>query len=377
MKLHTFLLTAGIIASPLTTATFAQETSSQTSQVVLESEGTVSVRLNGEDLVAKDAGQNDQDGTVVVEVHSTSTSENSDGQKPQAKVSGKVIVIDKDGKRKVYDFDQNAGRMVQKAATDAAGKMSGLVTVDVAIKGDNSETDQSEVAVTVDDQEERWVIGVQCEEASELLRDHLKLGSKGLVILDVREETPAKEAGLKVNDIIVSINDRELESRDALIDTVLSSEGAAMKLSIIRSGDVQTVEVTPRKMKTPVVMAPAWMELEIGDVVANEVMDPAQIETRIRRIHPGVLIEGGVVGESGDINEVLQKVRVLARNQGNPAIGQSRIIITGPGALNSAPNADLLKKSDSIEKTISTLQEQIKALQQQVQELQKQVKAEN
>ena len=213
--------------------------------------------------------------------------------------------------------------------------------------------------------EERYVLGVQCEEAGELLRAHLKLGSTGLLILEVREETPAAEAGLQKDDILVSINDKDLENLSQLVEAVSKSDGAPVKLSVLRAGDRQEIAVTPRKMQVPTMVVPAGMEVEeyqnlLGKGVPN---------VGVRRIHAGVLLDGNVPGEQKDVQELLEKLRQMAENSGNAANAESRITITAPGAGQILE----LKTPGETEDAVKQLQEQVRQLQEQLSELQKKV----
>ena len=118
-------------------------------------------------------------------------------------------------------------------------------------------------------QEERWVLGIQCDAADALLRKHLKLGSAGLVILQVKAETPAAESDLQPGDLITRIDDNELTCRDDLIKAVTNSNGAGLNLTVLREGEARKIQVTPRRMMVPVLMSPATSKLA-GDKDGNE-----------------------------------------------------------------------------------------------------------
>jgi C-terminal processing protease CtpA/Prc len=191
------------------------------------------------------------------------------------------------------------------------------------------------------------------------------LGSTGLLILEVREETPAAEAGLQEDDIIVSINDIGLENLPQLIEVVSKSDGTAVKLSVLRAGDRQEISVTPRKMQVPTMVVPAGMDVEeiqnlFGKGVSN---------VGVRRIHAGVLLDGQVPGEQKDVQELVEKLRQMAENSGNAANGESRITITAPGTGQILE----LKTPGETEDAVKQLQEQVRQLQEQLLELQKKV----
>ena len=291
--------------------------------------------------------------SVIVEVQSSSDS-NAEEAPAKNKVTGKVMIIGPDGQKQEYLID--AG---QPAIPGRSGKLR------ITEGKFESERDE-EIAATKE--EERWVIGVQCEEAGDLLRTHLKLGIKGLVVLNVREETPAAEAGLKVADILVRINERDLSSRDDLMDSVLSSEGAELTVSVIRAGDPLAVKVTPKKMMVPVVMEPASRDFNGLGIHVDSVNGPVRLE----RIHPGVLIEGALPGGQGDIDTLLGKLREMAAQQSHEGSDQSRIVISMPNKADSQPDSQP-DRAEKVSKKLSSLQDQIKTLQEQVAELQKEL----
>lgn len=284
--------------------------------------------------------------------------ENKPAAKPKSRVSGKIVIIDANGKRKEFQFNGDQARVLQPMQNPADAETG--ESDDAKEKGDEKHEDLLE-----EETEERFVLGVQCEQASELLRSHLKLGSTGLVILEVRDETPAAEAGLKRDDILVSINDKDLENLAQLVEAVSKSNGSSVKLLILRSGDRQEVSVMPRKMQVPTMVVPAGMDVEeIHDLLGKGVSDFG-----VRRIHAGVLLDGGVPGEAKDVQELVEKLRQMAEDSGNTESEDSRITITTPGSVEVLE----LKSPSETENAVKQLQEQVRQLQEQLSELQKKV----
>jgi serine protease Do len=76
---------------------------------------------------------------------------------------------------------------------------------------------------------------------------------KGVKILDVEEESSAAKAGLKKDDVILAIDDKEVNSTDAISRLMRGAERDRFNYSfrILRDGKTQTVDVKiPRKLKT-------------------------------------------------------------------------------------------------------------------------------
>src|SRR6266404_8798808 len=75
---------------------------------------------------------------------------------------------------------------------------------------------------------------------------------KGVKVIDVDDEGNAKKAGVKENDVITSVNDKEVNSADEVAKIVRENkEKGSLMLKIKRDGKTQNIEVKmPRKLKT-------------------------------------------------------------------------------------------------------------------------------
>jgi serine protease Do len=75
---------------------------------------------------------------------------------------------------------------------------------------------------------------------------------KGVKVVDIDEESNAAKAGLKEDDIITGINDKEVNSADEIAREVRESrDKTSVKLKVLRAGKTQNIEVKiPRKLKT-------------------------------------------------------------------------------------------------------------------------------
>ncbi|MFO1001280.1 MAG: PDZ domain-containing protein [Planctomycetaceae bacterium] len=310
-------------------------------------ESTLTASYEADDDEAKRSGNEAQAGD-----------ENRPAEKPKSQVNGKIVIIDANGNRKEYQFNGDQARVLQFMQNPAVAKVNRPDNADEDGEKKPSDPLQSET-------EERYVLGVQCEEASELLRAHLKLGSNGLVILEVREETPAAEAGLQEGDIIISLNEKDLQNLSQLVEAVSKSDGAAVKLSLLRAGDRQDISVTPRKMQVPMMVVPAGMEAE----EIHNLMGKGVPNLGVRRIHAGVLLDGHVPGEQKDVRELVEKLRQMAEDSEAVSNTESRITITTPGTGEVLE----LKSPSETENAVRQLQKQVRELQEQLSELRKKV----
>jgi len=75
---------------------------------------------------------------------------------------------------------------------------------------------------------------------------------KGVKVLEVDEESNAAKAGVKENDIVTHVNDKEVNSADEVAKLVKENKDKpSMQLKIKRDGKSQNIEVKmPRKLKT-------------------------------------------------------------------------------------------------------------------------------
>ena len=75
---------------------------------------------------------------------------------------------------------------------------------------------------------------------------------KGVKVLDVEDETPADKAGLKEDDVITKVNDKDITSVDDLKAAIKGGkEGDTFKVTYLHSGETKTVTVKyPKELKT-------------------------------------------------------------------------------------------------------------------------------
>lgn len=91
-------------------------------------------------------------------------------------------------------------------------------------------------------------IGVGVTDLTKQLAQHFGV-EDGLLISEVRENSPAAKAGLKAGDIIVDANGKAVTSQLDLIREVNSKKEGDVQLIIVRDGKRQTISVTPEASK--------------------------------------------------------------------------------------------------------------------------------
>ena len=89
-------------------------------------------------------------------------------------------------------------------------------------------------------------IGAGVTTLTKQLSEHFGVSS-GVMINDVRADSPAAKAGLKAGDIIVEAEGKEVKSDHDLIRTIGEKKEGDISLTIVRQGNRQTIRVTPEK----------------------------------------------------------------------------------------------------------------------------------
>ena len=89
-------------------------------------------------------------------------------------------------------------------------------------------------------------IGTTCFPASAAVRSQLSIpNGQGLLVRDVAEDSPAAEAGLKQNDLLLEANTKSLFRPRDLVRVVTQSDGKPIVIKFLRGGKPRSITVTP------------------------------------------------------------------------------------------------------------------------------------
>lgn len=147
-------------------------------------------------------------------------------------------------------------------AGDAAVAGEGVATVTVT--GDADGKVFKHVIVNAEGEpveyqgEPRGWLGVQIGEVPEPLAVHLESDERGVIIMNVAEESPAANAGLQVHDVIVAIDGEEVPRGDVpfLVGKITSHKpGDTVTITVLRGDDEQTFDVTLGERKESAALA--------------------------------------------------------------------------------------------------------------------------
>ncbi|MGI9056014.1 MAG: PDZ domain-containing protein [Pyrinomonadaceae bacterium] len=100
-------------------------------------------------------------------------------------------------------------------------------------------------------------IGVTVTTLSKQLADYFGIADgKGLLINDVRADSPAAKAGLKAGDVIVEIDGKKIEKNFDLIKVVNEKKEGLVSITVIRDKSRQTFSLEPQKPDTKDLVTP-------------------------------------------------------------------------------------------------------------------------
>lgn len=94
----------------------------------------------------------------------------------------------------------------------------------------------------------RRQIGIGVTPLTKQLAEHFGVAN-GIMVNDVRENSPADKAGLKAGDIITEVDGKGLDSDRDLIRAIAEKKDGDVQLTIMRDGNRQTISVTPEEVK--------------------------------------------------------------------------------------------------------------------------------
>jgi membrane-associated protease RseP (regulator of RpoE activity) len=93
-------------------------------------------------------------------------------------------------------------------------------------------------------------IGVSVTPVEPALRDQLRIpADEGLLATDVVAEGPGAKAGLKVNDILLTMDGKPLKDQPTLVDLVQKNGEKSVAVEILREGSRQRIELTPARRR--------------------------------------------------------------------------------------------------------------------------------
>ncbi len=96
--------------------------------------------------------------------------------------------------------------------------------------------------------------GVGIQDLTPELRKHFEISEEnGVIVNQIYEDSPAKKAGLKIGDIIVEVDGKEVDNAQSLVKEVLKKPiGKNVKLGVIRDGDSKEIKIKTKEMPSSI-----------------------------------------------------------------------------------------------------------------------------
>jgi membrane-associated protease RseP (regulator of RpoE activity) len=109
------------------------------------------------------------------------------------------------------------------------------------------------------------LFGATLQPVSDALRAQLEVpAGQGLLVASLREDGPSAQAGLKQNDILLTLADKPLATADDLTKQLKAAGEAAVSLKVLRAGKPVTIQVRPNYRVTLGAVAEPKSEYFIG-----------------------------------------------------------------------------------------------------------------
>lgn len=143
---------------------------------------------------------------------------------------------------------------------------------------------------------ERGILGVVAQDITPSLAEAMDLKTdKGAVVTTIIPESPAGDAGLKVGDIILTLDGKTIRSSEQLRDTLgMMRPGTAIQLAISRDGKNQNLQATvgdPQKIaKQRAVPFIGGLQLrDFSELESDDTLLKGVIVTGVSEVSPGAL----------------------------------------------------------------------------------------
>lgn len=119
-------------------------------------------------------------------------------------------------------------------------------------------------------------IGTSLMSLTKQLGEHFGVADgKGLLVTEVKENSPAAKAGIKAGDIIVEVDGKEISPENSIFRVLREKKEGDITLTVVRDRNRQTFTVTPEERK--------------GDTVGSFYFEPGEFTVAAPAIAPGAM----------------------------------------------------------------------------------------
>jgi S1-C subfamily serine protease len=100
-------------------------------------------------------------------------------------------------------------------------------------------------------------LGIRIDELTPQLAEYFGVKDGGVLVSSINRDSAAERAGLKVGDVIVSVNGDRVRHADDLIDELRGAEGQEVTIGIVRDKKESTLKATIEESPRPFRRRPA------------------------------------------------------------------------------------------------------------------------
>jgi pimeloyl-ACP methyl ester carboxylesterase len=186
-------------------------------------------------------------------------------------------------------------------------------------------------------------LGAAIESITPETRERLKLPAEqtGLLVRRVDAKSPAEEAGLAVDDVILKVNEANVMSQNSFIATIRNFRvGDKFQLTILRGGEQQTKTVTlkPRPIETSLDFDVLYRSVDTKNGRRRVIITRPKAAGK----YPAVLLVGGIGCYSLDNFPPTHAYRKILYGLTNQGFATMRVEKTGTGDSEGAPCSSTL-----------------------------------
>ena len=124
----------------------------------------------------------------------------------------------------------------------------GAASAGTAAAQEKNEKKQSKTMRVTASTKTPW-LGVMLKDVTEVTtgsKGKKATGSKGALVSEVVDDSPAENAGIEDGDVIVEFNGKKIEDASGLVEAVKKSEiGTSVPITVLRDGEKKTLHVEP------------------------------------------------------------------------------------------------------------------------------------
>ena len=162
---------------------------------------------------------------------------------------------------------------------------------------------------------ERGYVGIQMQDLDPDLVEYFKLEStNGALVLDVTKDSPAEKAGLKKDDVIIQVNNRDISSTQDIRNIIgFTSPGREVEMTIIRNGKEKKINVTVSARSESELALTGEIGKKLG--LAVKTIDSETAKQNNLKEGEGVLVEEVTPGSPADRAGIRPNMVIYAANR--------------------------------------------------------------